>query len=210
MPVLKRRGPTRRTNAYDLSSLGIVDRLLLHIGPHEDAETLKTENDMRAVWEANRAELSTMRTGRKDPLWGVHHAPGQRTWPEWRFELLPDDPRRRVVYHPTLPLTTDKPPSGPGREPWGTDGYECPYLYLRRRGLLKPGEEDAIRECWPLEKVHKQREAYRHWVELHRPQSAYRSSLHELMALAAIYDPDGRHGLLTAEERRIVVEAGGM
>src|SRR5262245_19638580 len=199
MLKLKRPPLQRRADPRSLDALGLVDQLLLHIGPNEDAETLRTEGDMLALWEANREALSTMATGPDDPLRLIQHAPGERTWPHWRFELLPAHPRRRVQNDPGLSAFTDNPPS---LEPWSCDGYESSYMYLRRRGLLKPGEEDAIRVAWPLDQVCRSLAAHRAHARADQRHAAFPPlPAHELAGLVLLYDPDGSEELLTAEER---------
>ncbi len=67
---------------------------------------------------------------------------GRRFWVVWMFDLLPEDPRRRV--RGTGPATSDEPPR-PFTDPFNPrDDYESSYSYLKRRGLLSAAELEAL------------------------------------------------------------------
>ena len=142
------------------------------------------------MWQELRAELL--------PAF-VASNPGNRPWAAWSFDILPRNPRRAIDDDPDEP-TTIKPPWG---NPWESDGYETSYAYLRRRGLLEPGERERIaakhaKAIGPALEFQRQ--------QVHRIEPKYATNVGfrpaELADVLEIWGPE----LLNADELRAATE----
>jgi hypothetical protein len=203
MPSNKRRPPSRRQSSIGPDDLSIPD--ILHLcgcrisGAHPDYDRLQTIDDLRDFWLGNRALMTTMMERFDEEQHLFKHAPGARTACEWVFELLPAGSRRQ--------LDSDAGPDGATSLPGGLngciwcsrDGFESSVMYLERRGLLKPGEREAIGKYeahrWSVRDALRR---HRNTWNPHRHLSAIPPR--DLALIAQLFDPRRQRELLTPAE----------
>jgi hypothetical protein len=114
----------------------------------------KDEVHRRAVWEANRERIMAMR-GKDDPgannyfegqPTGFAHGSRPHAW--WNYDNPVKEPRQQTAGEPVEPaderLTFGTPALWERPVPGAL--WESQYTYLKRHGLLFPGEEGLVRE----------------------------------------------------------------
>lgn len=132
----------------ELDHLDSFSMSILRVGPIRGwSQVFPDAESVRLVFEAYRPELTVM-MDRYDPRTRHGHEPGLRLWPQWVFELLPAAPRLSNCDS----TTRTSPPSC--YVPWLVQNEgESSVTYLNRRGLLKPGELEAIRRRHDYQQV---------------------------------------------------------
>jgi hypothetical protein len=105
-------------------------------------KSFASEEAERAAWHEHKEELLARR-GEFD--W-THYAHGTRPWVWWKYEK--HAPRRQIAGEPVQAMSTDLYEGVPRL--WNGDTntvrFESQYAYLKRLGLLFPGEAELVRD----------------------------------------------------------------
>jgi hypothetical protein len=182
-----------------LDALHIRDLMILECGRFDhrgqsNGIEIQTIDDAREWYDAHRDELSAVYSG--GSIW-EDPRPCVRNWVVWQFDLLPAEPRRRVVDDDELDETTIDAPSCTD---WNCSlgGYESSYRYLRRRNLLTAAEVEAMQSPKMVEHVRRELE----YCRIHMRPEGYtpHPTPIKLADIKLACDPRGEHELLTAEE----------